>query len=523
MADVAVDPAVETAHGGPAVPEAQGPGPAARPERECALVALSHIRLHPLNLRKELRDIDELADSIRQNGLLQPLVLVPDPESGGDEEGIYLLVAGHRRYDACVKAKHDPVQAIIRRDLEGEGAQVLVMLTENGPRDDLSAIEEAHGYQLALGLNQLTPAKLARRLGKPTDKVKSRIALTRLPEHVQERVHTRQLNLADAEAMVEFANDAKFLEELLGKAGTQSFRFRIEQERHRRQREAKIAELRRQLAAAGAHVIDEPDGYAWSSTEKPVAAYIDPNAEPGPDGQPVQFNPETHAAVCPLHAVFIRYDAEPVYVCRDPREAGHRSIHERAAAAPSPAPDSNVAEAEAERLRPDEDRRRQAEEAERQRAQAAAAEAERREALEVAGRLRHGFVTTLVRRSGKAHLQAVLGLLLIENFEAWLDDVEMEDVRQLAELIDAKLPDGDEWDTDLWEEVVRDLRAALFTRRAPDAIAGALLAIVANDREQALTEGYGWSNQTCRRYIDWLIAQGYEPTDHERELLEADE
>ena len=49
------------------------------------------------------------------------------------------------------------VESIIRRDIDSEGPQVIVMLTENGPRDDLTPIEEAHGYQLALSLNDLTP------------------------------------------------------------------------------------------------------------------------------------------------------------------------------------------------------------------------------------------------------------------------------------------------------------------------------------------------------------------------------
>src|SRR5262249_55719835 len=151
----------EAAFIGPAEPELEPPR-AVAPDREYKLVALSRVRLHPLNLRRELRDLEELADSIRHNGLLEPVLLVPD----ADEDGCYLLVAGHRRHAACVLAKHDPIEAIIPRDLDGDGAQVLAMLTENGPRDDLTPMEEAHGYQLALDLNHLTPAKLARRLGK---------------------------------------------------------------------------------------------------------------------------------------------------------------------------------------------------------------------------------------------------------------------------------------------------------------------------------------------------------------------
>ena len=520
MADLATT--VDAADGGPASHEPERPL-ATPPDREYALVGLDHIRVHPLNLRRELRDIVELADSIRQNGLLEPVLLVPDGESG-EEEGQFLLVAGHRRHAACVMARHDPVEAIIRRDLDGDGAHVLAMLTENGPRDDLTPIEEAHGYQLALSLNHLTPAKLARRLGKPKDRINSRVALTRLPEHLQVKVHARQLNLADAEKMVEFADDPDFLDGLLTSAGTRNFDYRVEQERRRREQEARRVALRRQLQAAGAHVIDPPQGYPWQSSEKPVHQYVDLTAQPDQDGSLVPFTPETHAAACHLHAVFIHpYDIEPVYVCRNPGAAGHRTIYERPASAAAPAAEASVdvAAAEAERLREEEERRRQVEEEQRRQAEAEQAEAQRREDLDVAARLRHGFLTTLVQRKGAGHLLAVLQLLLAEHFEAWLEDADSEDAEFLAGLIDARLPESNADDFD-WDEVVANLRAALDTRRRPDGVAGALLAITAHDRESALAQGYGWSNASCRRYMGWLIGQGYEPTGIEQELLDRD-
>jgi hypothetical protein len=68
-------------------------------------------------------------------------------------------------------------------------------------------------------------------------------------------------------------------------------------------------------------------------------------------------------------------------------------------------------------------------------------------------------------------------------------------------------------------ELTRDLQGALDSRRSPEALAGALLAISAQDREFALRQGFGWADQRCRRYIEFLIAQGYEPTELEQELL----
>ncbi len=502
--------------------------PAAGVAREYALVPLERIQVHPLNLRRELRDIDELADSIGQNGLLEPVLLVRAAEPAEDGSEKFVLIAGHRRHAACIAAKHSPVESIIRRDLDSEGAQVITMLTENGPRDDLTAIEEAHGYQLALGLNHLTPAKLAKRLGKPRDRVVCRLALTKLPGHVQDKVHAHQISLQDAEAMVEFANDATAIEVLLSAVGKSSFQYRLVEQRQRRSTELRIAAVRRQLQEAGVRIIERPQDYSWRSTERPVNHFIDPNPKVGPDDPPAPFTPETHAAACTFHAAFVStYDCKPEYVCTNPAAAGHQSIHRQpAAVAAPPAPDDagadvDVAVAEADRLRQVEEARQLAAEEQQRRDEADQAEAQRREALQVAAGLRTSFLTILVRRSGRAHLTSVLQMLLGENFQAWLTEAELQDAQDLATLIDAKLPDQAEGvsDDDHWDSVITNLRAALSTRRTPDAIAGALLAIVGHNREWALAQGHGWGDAACRRYMDFLVAQGYGPTELEEELL----
>ncbi len=362
--------------------------------------------------------------------------------------------------------------------------------------------------------------------GAARDRIASRIALTKLPDHVQDRVHAHQISLHEAEAMCEFANDPSAIEALLPCVGKQSFQYHIEQRRHQRAVELRIVAVRRQLREAGVRIIDRPHEYPWRSIEKPVGHFIDPAAEARPDGTPAPFSPETHAAACSFHAAFVNtYDCKPEYVCCNPAEAGHDSVHERAAAAVAASAvegtDVDVAAAEADRLRHVEETRQRAEEDQRRRAEAEQAEAERRQALEVAARLRRSFLTTLVRRSGRAHLQAVLRLLLTENFQAWLTDAELEDTQQLAGLIDARLPDQATGvnEDDRWEDIVRNLRATLDTRRSPDGIAGALLAIVGHNREWALAQGHGWGDSSCRRYMDFLVAQGYEPTELERELL----
>jgi ParB/RepB/Spo0J family partition protein len=506
-----------------AVADPPEPAPAPGSEREYALVPLDRIQVHSLNLRRELRGIEELADSIRQNGLLEPVLLVPAGEPADDGSERFVLIAGHRRHAGCLAARHDPVESIIRRDLDSEGAQVIAMLTENGPRDDLTPIEEAHGYQLALSLNGLTPTKLAKRLGKPRAAIASRVALARLPEPVQDRVHSRQIGLQEAEALVEFTGDAKVFEELLGQVGSPTFRYQVERERRAREIRARIAELRRQLEATGVHVIDPPAKFDWGSVEKRVEAFVDPSAPASEDGSPARFTAAAHAAACSFHAVFVDpHEIRPVYVCTNPEEAQH-SKGVRTFTTPLNPSGPNGTPGPAEPTEAERQAAEEAERAEQQRiAEAQRAEAERREALEVAGRLRATFLASTVQRSGKAHLVAVLKLLLAEHFQAWLDDARLEDVEELARLIDARLTPAsgeDETVDDRMAEVERDLRGALDSRRSPDALAGALLAITAQDREFALREGYGWGDERCRGYFDFLIAQGYEPTPIERELL----
>jgi ParB/RepB/Spo0J family partition protein len=504
-------------------PPDQEPSEAAAPEREYRLVPLDRIQVHPLNLRRELRDIDELADSVRENGLLEPVLLVPAAEAAEDASERYVLIAGHRRHAACLKAKHSPVESIIRRDLDSEGAQVIAMLTENGPRDDLTPIEEAHGYQLALSLNGLTPAKLAKRLGKPRAAITARVALTKLPEPVQDRVHSHQITLAEADALIEFAGDTRVFNALLERVGTPTFRFRVEQERREREQRAKIARLRGELEATGVRVIDPPAGFDWNSTEKHVSRYVDPEASAQDDGSPARFTPAAHAAACRFHAVFVDpNDFKAVYVCTNPDEAQHVrgtrvytgpiTATSQPGTVTAPTPEQVQAAEEAERAE------------EERRAEARREEAERRESLEIAGRLRSAFLTTTVQRSGKAHLAAILKLLLTDHFRAWLEDASVEDVEELAGLIDARLtPESDDEQVtidDRLAEVTGDLQAALDSRRTPDALAGALLAIAAQDREYALRDGFGWGDERCRRYVQFLIAQGYQATPFERELLD---
>ena len=132
------------------------------------------LRPNPLNPRGELdpAGLDELADSMRAQGVLQPLLVTP----GG------LVVAGHRRLAAARQAGLTEVPVMVR-DLS-PAQQQEIMLVENLQRQDLSPVEEARGYRRILDEGH-TGAQLARRIGVPTARINARLLLLKLDEQVQ--------------------------------------------------------------------------------------------------------------------------------------------------------------------------------------------------------------------------------------------------------------------------------------------------------------------------------------------------
>src|ERR1700736_2860221 len=178
---------------------------------------------------------------MKTSGVPDPIVWPP----GLDAEGGLVLIAGHRRRAAARKAGLPAIPAEIRCDLDSEAKQMLAMLVENGRRRDLSAIEEAHGYQQVLDLGEFTAAKIGKAIGVSTARVKGRVALTCLPVEVQDRIHSAQITLTEAEALAEFADDATAMKSLLRDVGSYNFKFTVERERRAREKATAIAQARR--------------------------------------------------------------------------------------------------------------------------------------------------------------------------------------------------------------------------------------------------------------------------------------
>ena len=174
--------------------------PAAPVEPELCWLNLADLGAHPDNPRANLGDLTELVRSINAHGILEPLVVLP-----ADDDGIYRIVAGHRRHAAGIKAGVTDVPAVIRPMTPVEVIEA--MLSENVNRSDLTLAEEVRAIERLLSLDGgLTPAKMCRRIGKSQAWVRSRMAVTVLPVRWRNALDHGDFTLAAAEAAATVAD-----------------------------------------------------------------------------------------------------------------------------------------------------------------------------------------------------------------------------------------------------------------------------------------------------------------------------
>jgi ParB family chromosome partitioning protein len=155
--------------------------------------------LHPSgrNPRKTFdeKDLEDLANSIRSRGLVQPIIARPDPQRGG-----YEIVAGERRWRAAQRACLHNVTVIVRELSDQEVAEYA--LIENVQRADLNAIEEAGGYQELIEKFSYTQEQIAHALGKSRSHVANTLRLLKLPPRVQALVCEGKLSPSAARALI---------------------------------------------------------------------------------------------------------------------------------------------------------------------------------------------------------------------------------------------------------------------------------------------------------------------------------
>ncbi len=167
-------------------------------EGEQRMVAIDQIAPSPLNPRQQFKteELDELAISIQQRGLVQPLIVRPN---GPGKTG-YEIVAGERRWRACQKAGLTLIPVIVR-DLQDKEVLELAII-ENVQRADLNAIEEARGYRELSDRYGYSQEDLSGIIGKSRSHLANTIRLLKLPETVQTMVLHGQISAGHARALV---------------------------------------------------------------------------------------------------------------------------------------------------------------------------------------------------------------------------------------------------------------------------------------------------------------------------------
>ena len=176
--------------------------------RTVPLAALKPGRFNPRRSFSEAQ-LEELAASIRERGLVQPIVVRP---SSGET---YEIVAGERRWRAAQLANLHDVPVIVRTLNDQEAVEIAII--ENVQREDLNAIEEGEGYRLLIEGHDYTQEDLARIVGKSRSHLANTLRLLKLPETVQDLVRSGALSAGHVRPLIGRADAAALAERIVSR------------------------------------------------------------------------------------------------------------------------------------------------------------------------------------------------------------------------------------------------------------------------------------------------------------------
>lgn len=176
-------------------------------------IAIERVRANPDQPRRSFDDaeLEDLASSIREKGIIQPLILRSDPNYPDD----YQIVAGERRWRAAQLANLHEVPAIVRELNDTEVLELAII--ENIQRSDLNALEEALGYRQLMDRFGHTQEKLSEALGKSRSHIANLLRLLSLPESVQEMVRKGLLSAGHARAIITSGRPEELATEIVKK------------------------------------------------------------------------------------------------------------------------------------------------------------------------------------------------------------------------------------------------------------------------------------------------------------------
>ena len=180
-------------------------------KRGFALIATAEIEPHPDQPRRHFDEaaLDELAASIAQRGVIQPVIVRPLGS------GRYQLVAGERRWRAAQRARLHEIPALIRE--LGDGDVAALALIENLQREDLNPIEEAAAYQRLTANEGLSQADVAKMVDKSRSHVANLMRLLALPGEVQAMLQDGRLQMGHARALISAPDSAALARDVVAR------------------------------------------------------------------------------------------------------------------------------------------------------------------------------------------------------------------------------------------------------------------------------------------------------------------
>jgi len=170
-----------------------------------AEIAIRHLHPNPKQPRSHFDEeaLDNLAASIREHGVLQPLLVSEDGEGG------YLILAGERRWRAARRAGLERLPAVIREQVD-DARELEIALVENLQRRDLTPLEEARAFQQLRMTQGLSQSEIASRVGLERSTITNSLRLLKLSEKIQDLIESGELSAGHARTLIGLDEDEQW-------------------------------------------------------------------------------------------------------------------------------------------------------------------------------------------------------------------------------------------------------------------------------------------------------------------------
>ena len=193
--------------------ESKVKSPLFNPENQDAVekINLKKIRAGVYQPRQnfEETELQDLADSIKEHGVIQPIILRKT------DEDFYEIIAGERRFRAAKIANLTEIPAIVRKFSDNDALEIAII--ENVQRSDLSPTEEARGYQRLIKEFSYTQEIVAKKVGKSRAHIANLLRLLTLPEKVREYLDSKQISMGHARAIINSINPEELAKKIIAK------------------------------------------------------------------------------------------------------------------------------------------------------------------------------------------------------------------------------------------------------------------------------------------------------------------